>query len=406
MSGSSTTTLTVLSLNCWGLAVISKLRPQRMEAIADALATSAYEIVGLQEVWVYADYELIRSRTKSRFPYSKFFHSGIFGGGLAILSRYPVVEVSFHPYRLNGRAINFYHGDWYVGKGVASIVIDHPVGGFTEVFNTHTHAGYGPREKDEYLSHRIAQGWEIANILRASAARGRNVIALGDFNSRSDTLFYKLVTTHGQITDAWNFQQKTSRFWCSNAKVVFTEVIPELNCSFTDHFGVEATFTIVGGGKASVIPLTVWEQGMYDYEHDSDSATFDDILEVFRNDLEKSISKQKLHFAIFYTSSSIIFIGILMTIIIQASALNPPSWVIVIITIAIALFAALGTIFGLIGLLSGNSEQNGLKLVIDEVESWTEGKKIVESRRTSYRDDGGGSQRSSGGVEIDVKKLT
>ena len=291
---------------------------------------------------------------------------------------------------------------------------------------------------------------------------------LGDFNSRPDTIFYKLVTTHGQITDAWNFQQstilsdsssaiqeeegedidvdaaiikkgytsdspkntwsgsleqakksknygqridyvfyrKTSRFWCSNARVVFTEVIPELNCSFTDHFGVEATFTIVGGGKASVIPLTVWEQGMYDYEHDSDSATFDDILEVFRNDLEKSISKQKLHFAIFYTSSSIIFIGILMTIIIQASALNPPSWVIVIITIAIALFAALGTIFGLIGLLSGNSEQNGLKLVIDEVESWTEGKKIVESRRTSYRDDGGGSQRSSGGVEIDVKKLT
>ena len=27
--------------------------------------------------------------------------------------------------------------NWYVGKGVASIVIDHPVGGFTEVFNTH-----------------------------------------------------------------------------------------------------------------------------------------------------------------------------------------------------------------------------------------------------------------------------
>jgi hypothetical protein len=29
------------------------------------------------------------------------------------------------------------HGDWYVGKGVASAVVDHPVAGLIEVFNTH-----------------------------------------------------------------------------------------------------------------------------------------------------------------------------------------------------------------------------------------------------------------------------
>lgn len=33
--------------------------------------------------------------------------------------------------------IKFTHGDWYVSKGVASAVVDHPVAGLIEVFNTH-----------------------------------------------------------------------------------------------------------------------------------------------------------------------------------------------------------------------------------------------------------------------------
>ncbi|CAG8452531.1 10014_t:CDS:2 [Acaulospora morrowiae] len=350
MSGSSTTTLTVLSLNCWGLKFISKKREQRMEAIADNLARSDYEIVCLQEVWVYANYELIKNRTKKRFPHSRFYYSGILGGGLVILSRYPIVEFNFHKYRLNGRPIKFVHGDWYVGKGIASAVVDHPVAGLIEIFNTHTHAGYGSKDNDIYLAHRVSQSWEASNLMRISASRGRNVIAAGDFNSEPDTLVYKLVVQHGQMTDAWQsqhpstpgsvsttsinqqtgltgfdanaaiaqkgitcnspintwskrtlkqatrdrdagsrldyiFYRKTSRFWCSGSRVVFTEKIPELGCSYSDHFGVEATFTLVGRDKNAVIPLSIWEQGPYETLKELDSRTLKNMINLFDKDL-------------------------------------------------------------------------------------------------------------------------
>ena len=44
-----------------------------MEAIADNLAQSDYEIVCLQEVWVYNNFEGIKNKTKKRFPYARFY---------------------------------------------------------------------------------------------------------------------------------------------------------------------------------------------------------------------------------------------------------------------------------------------------------------------------------------------
>ena len=45
-----------------------------MEAIADNLAHSDYEIVCLQEVWVYNNFETIKNKTKKRFPYARFYN--------------------------------------------------------------------------------------------------------------------------------------------------------------------------------------------------------------------------------------------------------------------------------------------------------------------------------------------
>ena len=45
-----------------------------MEAIAKVLADSDYDIVTLQELWVFADYEHVREAVSKRLPYSKFFY--------------------------------------------------------------------------------------------------------------------------------------------------------------------------------------------------------------------------------------------------------------------------------------------------------------------------------------------
>lgn len=49
-------------------------RQERILAIADYLAASHYDIVGLQELWVYSDYQIIRNKVSKILPYSKYFY--------------------------------------------------------------------------------------------------------------------------------------------------------------------------------------------------------------------------------------------------------------------------------------------------------------------------------------------
>lgn len=140
-NGAPPSRIRILSLNCWGLKFISKHRNQRMAQIGTEIAkvSPPPEIVGLQECWTQEDYLEIRERTKHILPYGKFYFSGIFGGGLAILSRWPIEESNMVRYPLNGRPAAFYRGDWFVGKGVACARIRYGSGkkDVAEVFCTH-----------------------------------------------------------------------------------------------------------------------------------------------------------------------------------------------------------------------------------------------------------------------------
>jgi sphingomyelin phosphodiesterase 2 len=120
-----------------GLKWISKHRAARLDAIANRLAQSTYDIVALQEIWVYSDFENLARKTSHILPYSKFYFSGVLGGGLAILSKWPMESTTMWRYPLNGRPTAFWRGDWYVGKGVASALIRHESGQLIEIFNTH-----------------------------------------------------------------------------------------------------------------------------------------------------------------------------------------------------------------------------------------------------------------------------
>jgi len=135
------TEINVISLNCWGLKYISALHKERLAEIGRRIANAqpAPHIVGLQECWTREDYRSIRKQTKQILPHGKFYHSGIFGGGLVILSRWPIEETSMVRYPLNGRPTAFWRGDWYVGKGVACarIRMGPNKKDIIEVFTTH-----------------------------------------------------------------------------------------------------------------------------------------------------------------------------------------------------------------------------------------------------------------------------
>ena len=206
--------LRVISLNCWGLKFISKYRHERLTEIGRRLASASPppSIVGLQECWTQEDYLAIRDLTKDILPHGKFYYSGIFGSGLAILSKWPIEESSMYRYPLNGRPAAFYRGDWYVGKGVACARIRIGPGrkDVVEVFCTHLHAPYEKEPNDSYICHRTAQAWEIAKLMRHAAERGHMVLGLGDFNMVPLSLAHRLIEAHAPVRDIWRIVKPDS----------------------------------------------------------------------------------------------------------------------------------------------------------------------------------------------------
>ena len=204
----------VISLNCWGLKYISKHRHERLNEIGHQLAAASPQpqIVGLQECWTQQDYLAIRDLTKHILPYGKFYWSGIFGSGLAILSKWPLEETSMYRYPLNGRPAAFYRGDWYVGKGVACARIRLGPGkkDVVEVFCTHLHAPYESEPNDSYICHRTAQAWEIAKLMRHAAERGHMVLGLGDFNMVPLSLAHRILEAHAPVRDVWRIVKPDS----------------------------------------------------------------------------------------------------------------------------------------------------------------------------------------------------
>jgi sphingomyelin phosphodiesterase 2 len=199
--------INLLTLNCWGLLYLSTLRAPRLAQIGHTIATTTPtpSIVALQECWTQSDYLAIRRATRHILGHGKFYHSGVFGSGLAILSRWPIEESTMYRYPLNGRPTAFFRGDWFVGKGVAVARIRFGPGrrDVVEVFNTHTHAGYEKEPNDSYVCHRTAQAWEMAKLLRAAMERGHLAVAMGDFNMVPSSLAHRIVTRRGGVKDVW-----------------------------------------------------------------------------------------------------------------------------------------------------------------------------------------------------------
>ncbi|XP_794902.3 putative neutral sphingomyelinase [Strongylocentrotus purpuratus] len=202
--------LNVVTLNCWGLPFgVSKHRSERMQHIAKELASGAYDIVSLQEIWVMEDYQLIKSTVEKVLPHSFYFRMGMLHGGLCIFSKWPIIDTFYHPYSLNGYAHKVTMADWYISKMVALCKLD--VEGMTvNVYNTHAHALYAPSnipEKDEFLTHRLTQLYELSEFVRLTSGAADLVLVTGDFNSEPFSLATKLAVSNARLLDAWETRE-------------------------------------------------------------------------------------------------------------------------------------------------------------------------------------------------------
>lgn len=191
----------VLSLNVWGVPT-AMARAERMAAIGRQVSTMDLDVVALQEVFDQADREtLLAHIDRAALPYDYYFASGLVGSGLMILARHPIVDASFHRYRLSSRPERILEGDFYAGKGIGLARLQTP-SGLVDVYNTHVLAQYKPDAEDEYPAHRASNLYEAARFIDAGSTETPAILC-GDLNVRPDQLGYRLITDLAVLTDTF-----------------------------------------------------------------------------------------------------------------------------------------------------------------------------------------------------------
>ncbi|KAL4120006.1 hypothetical protein QTP88_012754 [Uroleucon formosanum] len=194
--------LSIFTLNIWGLKLTSKDRNARVRALADSLINNGYDVVCLQEVWCEDDYKHLKASCDNVFKYIHYFHSGMLGSGMCIMSRYPIIDHHYHSFILNGYLHMFWHGDWFGGKGVGLCRIN--VKGFiVDVYTTHLHACYNA-SNDKYTNHRIIQAFETANLIRVTSFGSDLAVLAGDLNSGPNDICYKLICLGANMNDSYS----------------------------------------------------------------------------------------------------------------------------------------------------------------------------------------------------------
>ncbi|XP_017862993.1 PREDICTED: putative neutral sphingomyelinase [Drosophila arizonae] len=192
--------LKILTLNIWGIPLVSSNRAPRIEAISKELSSGQYDIVSLQEVWSQHDSEQLQQGTASVLPYSHYFHSGVMGAGLLVLSKYPILGTLFHAWSVNGYFHRIQHADWFGGKGVGlcRILVKDQI---IHLYNAHLHAEYD-NDNDEYKTHRVIQAFDTAQFIEAT--RGTSVLQIlaGDLNTQPQDITYKVLLLTSKMTDS------------------------------------------------------------------------------------------------------------------------------------------------------------------------------------------------------------
>ncbi|XP_044752920.1 putative neutral sphingomyelinase [Coccinella septempunctata] len=191
----------IFTLNCWGIPFIAKNLQERFEAIGNFLVEKDYDCVCLQEVWTYKQFSQIQSKISKTLPYGHYFFSGSMGSGICIFSKYPIVDVYFHQWAVNGYIHKIHHGDWFGGKGVGlcKLQLDEYL---VNVYTAHLHAEYD-RDNDEYKAHRVIQAYDTAQFIQFTMGGADLVVLAGDLNTEPGDLAYKLLCTIPSLTDSF-----------------------------------------------------------------------------------------------------------------------------------------------------------------------------------------------------------
>ncbi|MFO8057405.1 MAG: endonuclease/exonuclease/phosphatase family protein [bacterium] len=189
----------VMSYNIWGI-IGAEERELRTYAIGRKIAELDPQVVAVQEAFEKKHRDILFQALTDKgyeFEDSRYF-SYRYGSGVLLISKFPVDEVLFEPYRVNAPWQDI---ERLGGKGVAYARLKTPWGPL-DFFLTHVIARMTPLtdSSGEYVPHdpkkndRLIQLYQLDRFVRDQrSAFGRSVIAAGDFNVSPQMLEYKFL---------------------------------------------------------------------------------------------------------------------------------------------------------------------------------------------------------------------
>lgn len=191
----------IFSMNIWG-APYARHRSARMNAIATEITRLKPDIITLQEAYMPGNRQELLTVLAEQWPHQHYFASAVVGSGLLTLSRFPVVDIAFHRFRMGGKPEDILHGDYYAGKGIGLTRIDTPQG-LLDVYQAHTHAQYERHLDNEYAAYNETNLYEAARFVQSNSAPDAPVILCGDLNTRPDQPGYNIIRHAGKLRDAY-----------------------------------------------------------------------------------------------------------------------------------------------------------------------------------------------------------
>ncbi|XP_071941418.1 sphingomyelin phosphodiesterase 2-like [Antedon mediterranea] len=197
--------LRMLTLNCWGVPLVTSDKTVRFKFIAEELSKGEYDVIALQEVIYTSDYTLLCDHLSLTHPFHHYFHSGI-KSGVCIFSNCPIIESAIFYYSLNSSPYKLNQLDWYARRMLGLVKIKHK-GFIINIFTTHVCAIYTPlhyEKSDVLFSHRLAQCYEISNIIRQVGTSANVNVLMGDFNSEPFSLAKKVLMANAGLKDVWD----------------------------------------------------------------------------------------------------------------------------------------------------------------------------------------------------------
>ena len=188
--------LRVATQNVKAMYIQSTHREERMHGIAGLLIEHEADIVCFQEAFIAKCRQILVERLgEAGLEHHVYFRCGLIGSGLLFVSRYPIIETRFERYKNEGNPFALHHGDYWAGKGIASIRVVHPDGHLV-VYGTHVHAAY----RNPYERTRLKQMHQATAFVNETAPEGIPAFVLGDINCEPHEDGYKTLVEGASLT--------------------------------------------------------------------------------------------------------------------------------------------------------------------------------------------------------------